>query len=70
MMTTKQAAIFIDAYKLKIFEDALKRANFQWKRHRGSTKLSLILKVEYDDLTFDKLQKVIVAANEVAIANG
>ena len=67
-MTTKRAAIVIDAYKLKVFEDALKRANFRWERCEGIIKYTTTLKVEYDDLTFDKLQKVVTAANEVAVA--
>lgn len=70
MMTVKQkAGVVIDTYKLKTFEDALKRAKFKWKRHPGITKDTLILKVDYDATTFDKLQKVVRAANEVAAAN-
>ena len=62
----KKAAVVIDAHKLKIFEDALERAGFKWKRHPGVTPDTLNLKVEYDDTTFDKLHKVTAAANEVA----
>lgn len=65
----KKAGVVIDTYKLKVFEDALKRAKFKWKRHPGITKDTLLLKVEYDRTTFDKLQKVIKAANEVAALN-
>lgn len=62
----KKAAIAIDKYKLKVFEDAFKRAGFKWKRHPGVTPDTLFLKVEYDDTTFDKLHKVVRATNEVA----
>lgn len=67
-MTTvkRKAAVIIDAYKLKVFEDALQRAKFKWKRHPGITNFTLTLKVEYDDTTLDKLQKVVTAAEEVA----
>lgn len=63
----KIAAIAMDKYKLKTFEDAFSRAGFKWKRHPGITPDTLTLKVEYDDTTFDKLQKVVRATNEVAI---
>ena len=71
MMTAdnRKAGVVIDTYKLKTFEDALTRGKFKWKRHPGITKDTLTLKVEYDDTTFDKLQKVIEAANEVAVVN-
>ena len=69
MMTVKKAGVVIDTYKLKTFEDALKRAKFKWKRHPGVSKDTLMLKVEYDITTFDKLQKVVNAAHEVAVAN-
>lgn len=62
----KTAAIALDKYKLKVFEDALKRAGFKWTQHQGLTPDTLILKAKYDGATFDKLQKVISAANEVA----
>jgi len=63
----KKAAVVIDKYKLKTFEDAFSRAGFKWKRHLGVTSDTLTLKVEYDDTTFDKLNKVVKATNEVAI---
>lgn len=66
MTVNQKAGVVIDTYKLNIFEDALRRAKFKWKRHPGITKGTLLLKVEYDATTFDKLQKVIKAANEVA----
>ena len=69
MTVERKASVVIDTYKLKIFEDALRRAKFKWKRHPGITKDTLTLKVEYDATAFDKLQKVIAAANEVAVMN-
>jgi len=68
-MRVKSAAIAIDDYKLQTFEDALKRATFSWERCKGLTSGTVILKVEYSDVDFDKLQKVIAAANEVAVAS-
>ena len=62
----KQAAVAIDKYKLKTFEDAFKRAGFKWKRKPGVTSDTLFLMVKYDDTTFDKLNKVVRATNEVA----
>lgn len=69
MTVNRTACVVIDTWKLNIFEDALRRAKFKWKRHPGITKDTLTLKVEYDVTTFDKLQKVIAAANEVAVMN-
>ena len=67
MSKTKKAAIAIDRYKLKDFEEAFKRAGFTWKRKPGIIPDTLFLQVEYDDTTFDKLFKVVKATNEVAI---
>ena len=69
MTTAKKAGVAIDTHKLKVFEDALRRANFKWKRHPGITNDTLLLKVEYDASTVDKLLKVVKAANEVAVLN-
>lgn len=66
MPQKKKAAVAIDKYKLKAFEDAFRRADFKWTRHPGVTPDTLTLKVEYDDTTFDKLNKVVSATNEVA----
>ena len=68
-MKKKKAGVVIDTYKLKVFENALKRAKFHWKRKSGITKDTLVLMVEYDDSTLDKLQKVVKATNEVATVN-
>jgi len=65
-MVNKMAGVIVDAHALEVFEGAFKRAGFKWGCYEGTTLGTLVLEVGYNDLTLDKLQKVIEATNEVA----
>lgn len=64
----KTAGVFIDAWKLTIFERTLRESGYTWTQHPGLAPKTLLLKVATDNM--QALAQVILRANQEAARTG